>query len=420
MSLLGGSVKRSLAMVSLGCNAAIVKACGLDAATQSIYPFLIVRLVRAPPGILLALGAGRQEDGDMYDVAIVGAGPAGSMLARLIGQRHRVLLVEKRPLDGPQKPSLGKCCGGLLAPDAQRMLSRLGLGLPKSVLQDPQLFVVRAIDVPHKLERYYQRHYINMDRLRFDRWLLSMVSPGVDVRLGCRLLGYSSQDGAFRLTLNQGSREYTETARIIVGADGAGSKVRGQLALHGPSPKKYFAIQEWVEAGGSMPYFSSIFDPEITDYYCWTIPKDSHLIIGAALTPRDRTIERFELLKTRLRDHGFQFGRTVWKEGTFLRRPQALRQICTGTSGVVLIGEAAGWISPSSAEGISYAFRSAEALAEVLRTGPDHVARRYYRVTLPLRRNILLKTFKSRVVFQPSLRAIVMRLGIRSMDIITA
>lgn len=99
----------------------------------------------------------------MYDIAIVGAGPAGSMLARLIGQRHRVLLVEKRPLDGPQKPSLGKCCGGLLAPDAQRVLSRLGLGLPKSVLQDPQLFVVRAIDVPHGLERYYQRHYINMD-----------------------------------------------------------------------------------------------------------------------------------------------------------------------------------------------------------------------------------------------------------------
>lgn len=94
----------------------------------------------------------------MYDVAIVGAGPAGSMLARLIGQRYRVLLVEKRQLDGPERPSLGKCCGGLLAPDAQRMLSRLGLGLPKSVLQDPQLFVVRAIDVPRKLERYYQRH----------------------------------------------------------------------------------------------------------------------------------------------------------------------------------------------------------------------------------------------------------------------
>lgn len=102
------------------------------------------------------------------------------MLARLIGQRYRVLLVEKRQLHGPETTSLCKCCGGLLAPDAQGMLSRLGLGLPKSVLQDPQLFVVRAIDVPHRLERYYQRHYINMDRLAFDRWLMNRVSPQQD------------------------------------------------------------------------------------------------------------------------------------------------------------------------------------------------------------------------------------------------
>lgn len=59
----------------------------------------------------------------MYDVAIVGAGPAGSMLARLIGQRYRVLLIERRPLDGPEKPSLGKCCGGRLA-DRLRSASR--------------------------------------------------------------------------------------------------------------------------------------------------------------------------------------------------------------------------------------------------------------------------------------------------------
>ncbi len=376
--------------------------------------------VGPPPGILLAPVVEREEDGDMYDVAIIGAGPAGSMLTRLIGQRHRVLLIEKRPLDGPQKPSLGKCCGGLLAPDAQRMLSRLGLGLPKSVLQDPQLFVVRAIDVPHKLERYYQRHYINMDRLGFDQWLLSMVPAGADMRLGCRLLGYSSQDGGFRLTLNQGGREHTETAGIIVGADGAGSKVREELGSRGPSPRKYLAIQEWVEAGGSVPYFSSIFDPEVTDYYCWTIPKDNHLIIGAALAPRDRTIERFELLKKRLRDYGMRFGKTVRRESTFLLRPQATRQVCTGTSGVVLIGEAAGWISPSSAEGLSYAFRSAEILAGALHAGLDNVDSRYRRATLPLRRNILLKTLKSRVVFNPLLRRIVMRLGLQSMDIVTA
>jgi len=86
-------------------------------------------------------------------------------------------------------------------PTHRRCLSRLGMGLPKSVLEEPQLFVVRAIDVPRRLERYYQRHYINMNRLQFDRWLLSTVPNKVEVRLGCRLHTYESQGDRFRLVL---------------------------------------------------------------------------------------------------------------------------------------------------------------------------------------------------------------------------
>lgn len=353
----------------------------------------------------------------MYDVAIIGAGPAGATLARLIGQQYRVLLIDRRPLDEPEQLSQGKCCGGLLAPDAQAMLSRLGLGLPRSVLEEPQLFVVRAIDVPRRLERCYQRHYINMDRLRFDRWLLSMVPGSVDIRLGCRLHTYEAQGDRFRLVFGRDGSQFTEAARIVVGADGAGSRVRALLGLKGPAPKRYFAIQEWVEADDRLPYFSSIFDPEITDYYCWTIPKDNHLVIGAALAPRDRTTERFDLLKTKLRHWGIEFGKTVWREGTYLLRPESVRQVSTGSRGIALIGEAAGWISPSSAEGLSYAFRSAQILAEVLHAGPENFERRYHRATLSMRRNILFKSLKSRVVFNPTLRGVVMRLGLQSMTV---
>jgi flavin-dependent dehydrogenase len=91
----------------------------------------------------------------MYDIAVVGAGPAGSTFARLVGRRYKVLLIDRRTfLDPHRSYAPGKCCGGLLAPDAQRVLSSLGLGLPKSVLEEPQLFVVRAIDVPRRIERY--------------------------------------------------------------------------------------------------------------------------------------------------------------------------------------------------------------------------------------------------------------------------
>jgi flavin-dependent dehydrogenase len=104
----------------------------------------------------------------MYDVAIIGAGPAGATLARLIGDRYRILLVDRRrSASAADRAIANKCCGGLLAPDAQKMLSKMGLGLPRSVLVDPQLFVVRAIDIQQHLERYYQRFYVNMDRQNF-------------------------------------------------------------------------------------------------------------------------------------------------------------------------------------------------------------------------------------------------------------
>lgn len=89
----------------------------------------------------------------MYDIVIVGGGPAGATLARLIGKKYKTLLLEKRRFD--DSPESGhKCCGGLLAPDAQEMLARFGLGVPKSTLAGPQLFAVRTIDITNSLERY--------------------------------------------------------------------------------------------------------------------------------------------------------------------------------------------------------------------------------------------------------------------------
>ena len=354
----------------------------------------------------------------MFDLAIIGAGPAGATLARLIGKSYKVLLVDKRSFfDVPGPFSAGKCCGGLLAPDAQRMLSELGLGLPKRVLQGPQLFVVKAIDIQQKLERYYQRHYINMDRQKFDSWLLSMVPSNVDTRLNCRFKSYSSEEDFFKLKFVQGDRTYVEKARILIGADGASSMVRSQTSYGRFSPRKYIAVQEWVESSNSLPYFMSIFDKRITDYYCWTIPKGDYLVIGAALQPKKNTSEKFRWLKETLRSNGFQFGKTVWREGAYILRPMKTKHLFTCKDGIALIGEAAGWISPSSAEGISYAFRSACALAEALNITPDGFEKRYRKKTRTLRRNISLKIMKSHFIFNPILRKIVMNSGLQSVDL---
>jgi geranylgeranyl diphosphate/geranylgeranyl-bacteriochlorophyllide a reductase len=147
----------------------------------------------------------------VYDVVIVGAGPAGSTLARLLAPRLRVLLVEKRRLlDWRTQSSPEKPCGGLLAPDAQAALAELGLGVPREILVGPQLFAVRAVDATSGLERHYPRSYLNVERGRFDAWLLSLAGAA-EVRMGCLLRALRPGPGGVTVELDAPGR--IETVR---------------------------------------------------------------------------------------------------------------------------------------------------------------------------------------------------------------
>lgn len=355
----------------------------------------------------------------MYDIAIIGAGPAGSTLARLVGDRYRVLLVDKRRLTGrASDPWHQKCCGGLLAPDAQKVLAQFGLGLPKQVLVDPQIFVVRAIDQAHRLERYYQRFYINLDRYRFDCWLLSMVPASVDTRLGMRFIAFDPIDGGYRIQFQEKGIRFKESTKVIVGADGAASRVRRMIAGQKPFPQKYIAIQEWIETTDVVPYFSTFFDHAITDFYGWTIPKGDMLLVGAALSPKEDVAKKFNQLKQGLTRRGLQLGRTIAREGAVINRPTSINQIYTGAGGIALLGEAAGWISPSSAEGFSYAFKSARYLAQALDQSLVDFNSRYARNIRNLRLNIVLKNLKSPFMYNNLLRKMILRSGINSVNVI--
>jgi flavin-dependent dehydrogenase len=349
-----------------------------------------------------------------YDVAVIGAGPAGATLARLLGGKMRVLLVDRRNLDRDFDGKAGKCCGGLVAPDAQKAIAEFGLGLPAGVMAGPQLFAVRTIDLSNGLERYYQRFYINVDRERFDRWLVSLAAAA-ETRFGCGYLGYERAGGGFRIRLRSGGREFTEEAGVLVGADGALSPVRRQAFPLAPRPETYVAVQECFEAADPAPYFSALFDRATTDFYCWTIPKEGVLLLGAALRPGKDAAGKFEALKRRLPAFGYEPGRRVRREGAAILRPRSVGQICTGAQGIALAGEAAGFISPSSCEGMSYAFRSAAALAEALAPGVGGFESRYARAAADIRLNIFVKNLKSPFMYAPPLRRAVMRSGLGSL-----
>ena len=95
-----------------------------------------------------------------------------------------------------------------------------------------------------------------------------------------------------------------------------------------------------------------------------------------------------------------------------------MRDLVTGKGSVYLIGEAAGFISASSFEGISSAILSAKLLADAFAMGKSEkeIQKIYKNKTRGLRLKLYIKTFKRAVLCSPLLRGIIMKSGITSIE----
>ncbi|GAA5064822.1 kynurenine 3-monooxygenase [Thermocatellispora tengchongensis] len=174
---------------------------------------------------------------DHDEVAVVGAGLAGCLLACFLARRgHRVTLYERRPDPRGGQAERGRSINLALSERGLDALRRIGLD--KQVMADALPMRGRAIHPvsgPLDFQPYSsdgERAINSISRGALNNALLDAAesAAGVRVVFDHRLTGLDPRTGD--MTFQTPAGEVSARAAVVLGADGAGSAVRGQLLAH--------------------------------------------------------------------------------------------------------------------------------------------------------------------------------------------
>ncbi len=297
-----------------------------------------------------------------YDVVIIGAGPAGCSAARSLSRKFSVLLIDSKPL--PRN----KACGGILTQEAADLI--LPLKPPEKIFSRPKKMRINYFDFETGGEAVSEEEFYNVERKEFDSWMLSWVEKNnVSVCEKTTLIDFSqlNKSGMISLVLESNGHIRQLMTKHIIGCGGALSGVRKKIGF--TKVPYYLGMQEYMR-GCNLTNTIFIRDTEVTDFYCWLIPKGSRVLIGGGILPHDAN-KKFALFKKKISKKYNLKGTGDLLPGVALR-PASLSEIFLGRGDVLLAGEAAGLISPSSCEGISFALQSGRFAAEAINDSPSN------------------------------------------------
>ncbi|MCK0167668.1 geranylgeranyl diphosphate reductase [Jannaschia sp. S6380] len=302
----------------------------------------------------------------MFDVVVIGAGPAGATAAEDLARSGRKVAFLDRA--GRIKP-----CGGAIPP---RLVQDFAITDDQIVARIATARMIsptgRRVDIP------IENGYVGMvDREHFDAFLRDRAEQAGATRVTGTFQAIERDADGTHVRYRDKASGRTErlTTRLIVGADGARSAVARAEVPGGDTIPYVIAYHEVIEAPEPTPGYDPkrcdvIYDGAISpDFYGWVFPHGGQASVGMGTQVPGVDLKRATAdLRAAA---GLADCRTIRREGA----PIPLKPLDRWDNGrdVVLAGDAAGVVAPSSGEGIYYAMVggrvAASAAAAMLTTG---------------------------------------------------
>jgi flavin-dependent dehydrogenase len=303
-----------------------------------------------------------------YDVIVVGAGLAGLQTARLLGERGaRVLLVDR-------KPALGKSIHttGIFV---RRTLE--DFALPADCLGPPVRHVTLYSPArrPMDLVSPFDEFRVGRMGLLYERFLNHAMSAGVEWMPDTRYVDQVKLKDQTIVRLDGPAHSRSVLARYVIGADGAKSRVGRDLGLE--ENREWIVGVEEVLAGVPLegpPRFHCFLDPRIAPgYLAWLVHdgEEVHLGVGGYPARFDpvKALNEFRASVSGIVD--LRPAKLIERRGGRIPVGGILRHIANDRG--LLVGDAAGAVSPLTAGGLDPCLRlstlAAGVVGDYLETG---------------------------------------------------
>lgn len=280
----------------------------------------------------------------IYDVVVVGAGPAGSAVARdIAGAGFKTLLVEEHACIGEPLH-----CAGLVSP---RTLALASVGDDVVLNQLTGAF----INGPGggRLAVGGERvHALAIDRVRFDRELAAQAQArGAELSLQSRLMEIQREGRGLRLWLERRGRREEVRARLLVGADGAHSRVATWLGVRPRPSEKVVCLGIEARMRAERDDFAEVFvgNSLAPGFFAWFIPLQRDRVRIGIGTSNGRKPSYYLHALEEAFPRCFDGMEVIRFYGGVIPLGQP---VGTYGQGVLLVGDAAGQVKPTSGGGI--------------------------------------------------------------------